>query len=670
MEYVRSAGRRRVVGSLIAGCLFLSVSVSAEPAGNEVAGRYAAASSVATGLVLGAVHPLQATWLGLAAAGNIFGRVVDSSDKPIEGAQLRASRAGRAGSWRAESTRDGYFFIVGAELTDSLRLEVVHPRFGESLHSVAAGLGFFPAAEPQVIELLLPPYVRGKVVSEEGAAIAGSDVVLEFGNQRRESKSAADGTFSFEGLASEGYLDLTVRAIGHALWKQQLLAARGALELGDLRLQPELRRFGRVVDTEGNPVAGARLAVKPRWEFDKATLENGVVPEPWTTSDREGRFSLQGLPRGNQVVLIASAVGFVPASAELDEQATSLEIVLERGAFVSGTVYDDDDPVAAVLVEVKLWEEPLKPGPSTTTDERGHFRVGPLKPGKRLIVASEFPAYPGGDYIDVPAEGIDAIELQLKKSVDLAGIVRDPEGRPVEGARLKVVLPGIEERSAGSTAPDGSFEIAELPEAHAVLTVGHPDFGSVEREVQLRAGMPPLEISLPEGLRGELTIAVKSGSDPLDEAKVSVRDLRFAKRIFQGATDRRGAITFDGLVAGHYRLEASHPDHQPFTDEISFDPGNTREIEVQLTGANRIEGRIASLAPEDLLRLEPSAFDDSGSRLGTIELDRETGKFEVNGLTPGIWNLRFALDSFRSVTRRVEVGEERIFLDIDWPQEW
>lgn len=525
-----------------------------------------------------------------------------------------------------------------------------------------------PALPVLWLSLASAGHVAGRLVDSAGRPIAGAglEAQVEGSDDSWQTESDEDGYFVIAAPGMEGPIDL--HAV-HSEYGESSLTARASR--GVFPEQTSIftllrRRQGRVIDREGRPVPVARLALRPSHETDEITAEIYVPPHFWTETDAQGQFTLEDLPRGNQMLLFVQAADFVPALVPLPEEETPFEIVLERGAFVGGIVYDGGRPAVGAYVEMKPAGAPGGPGVIADTDTDGHFRLGPVKPGRRLVVAADFFSHSGGEEIEVPPEGLEGLQLQLEKAVTLAGIVRDPAGLPLEGARIRIQLPEHVERSAGSSGSGGRFEVHDLPEARVLLRVGHPDFGSIEQEVELAAGMEPIDIFLAPASPVDLLVSVSARSEEIEGAKVSARDLRFPKRFIERVTDGRGQTRLELLPPGRYRLEVVHPQHPPFSSEISVSAEGPHEFQVRLGPGGRIHGWLGALAPRDLARLELIVHDDSGAGQAAIELDRQTGEFAIQGLAAGWWNLRFALGPYQAITRRVEVGTEPIFLEVDW----
>jgi len=662
---------KKSAASLALICLLVATATSAQPRDEGVP----EGQKSAWALFLGAetfwlIPSMQGLWLYLGSAGNVCGRLSDTIGRPIGGALVSVREPKGMELWRGRSAQDGSFWALGLlEGGSDVEVQFSHPDYA------AAGLwaktsGSILPSSPLSIALLQTPLVQGVVIDEEGQPLADSTIVLSFKEEHLEARPKAEGWFYFEGLPHDGYFKFAVSAPGFALIEQEFKATRDGFNLGTLQMRREQKREGIVLDTAGRPIADARLSLHSTWERDSRLIERGDSGEPWTRTGKNGRFALTGMPRGNLLALEVHADDFLPVWIKLDDESTNLEIVLERGAWVSGTVRDSrGQAFAHATVEVKPLTAAHEGGLFTFSDEDGNFALGPLEPGQRFFAASEYYDLSPGDPVFVPAQGLEHLELRLKESVTLNGVIRDSDGVPIEGAFIEISVPDIVNMSVGDSLADGTFEATDLPSGRAFFKAGHQLFGSIEREVELRPGMPPIDIQLPSPVPADdLRVVALSPYGPVQSAKVVARDLRYSKREVSAETSDRGEAILSGLVEGRYRLQIAHPDFAPYSSEYAVVGGSNPAIEVSLESAFLIEGHIAQISPLDLVQLEARAFDDAQSKQVTIELNRETGAFRVGGLTPGVWSLRFGLGSFRAVTRRVRVGERPIFLEIDWSE--
>lgn len=280
----------------------------------------------------------------------------------------------------------------------------------------------------------------------------------------------------------------------------------------DLELlpQPVVLRFAssprlrfRILDLDRQPIAGARARLGNQWESG--------------TSDEQGWLvALQSVPPAETITVEAD--GFVAASDPVSGAAAGEgQTVLMRPAS-SILLVGAEQPAGgwgALKVEIAFDGDAdgslLAPERFTT----GRFTESSGSTGsewnrdRRWIkhttaFSSEGRTKLDGIHVDVPAhvvvryhgvttfeqrvpivpgDGEHRIEVPaLPELVPVRGRVTDLGGRPLEGARLRLLVGG-RESLATSTGSDGTFELGGLPEGvTATVTCHHAGFGRIQVE--------------------------------------------------------------------------------------------------------------------------------------------------------------------------------------------
>jgi protocatechuate 3,4-dioxygenase beta subunit len=261
---------------------------------------------------------------------------------------------------------------------------------------------------------------------------------------------------------------------------------------------------GRVMTVRGVPIAGAIVQAYGRDNF-----------MPSVESDARGRFLIDRLPPGDYRVLAfkrgfitplpgqaRSAVDFLLGDRSTQDRiiplgrgqtVESIDLVLGRGASISGTIVDEfGEPMRDVdvsVLELRAMNGRTRAlrtssqGNSGRTDDRGQYRLYGLQPGTYVVqaVAGDLlsptngyvpqfhPGTPNIDLatqtrveVDAAASGID-LTLQPQPARRVRGTLRDPAGNPPDQA-LQVTLTrssrsgGIQtEPPRTNTNADGTF---------------------------------------------------------------------------------------------------------------------------------------------------------------------------------------------------------------------
>lgn len=327
--------------------------------------------------------------LALPRAGKVVGRVVDGDGRPIPGASvgLRTSGSIFSGSALWEKCGDdGRFVYEGRAPGRSGRLAARAPGFQDLEREDIAATTDAAAADEVVFTLRPDPRagpgakeaarsqrrrtVSGTVAGPEGRPVAGVVVRwgLRIGSDRIPETTTDDrGAFRLEGLPDEANV-LSVMAKGLAPAFPQI--EPGGDRVVAVELKPGATIRGRVVDDAGSPIEGADVAPsignpRPNW--------GGFVylDELGAKTDRDGRFTLVGLPEGAKCDVISgrrSAIRQRPLSAT--DEAQNEMVLLGEGA-IRGRVVDPlGNPVRNFRVQVGI-PKGTKPG-----DPVGGFFAG------------------------------------------------------------------------------------------------------------------------------------------------------------------------------------------------------------------------------------------------------------------------------------------------------
>jgi hypothetical protein len=281
------------------------------------------------------------------------------------------------------------------------------------------------------------------------------------------------------------------------------------------------------------PARGAQITL---FHISENSLGGGGYGE----TDLEGRFSLSHVAEGDYYVF-AALPGYVnlvssfaqqhlmSMTAEEREkllaqalhvtisagQTSQISVRLERGAEIDGNVnYDDGSPAIGLRVGYKLKTADSEASGAQAhmmdntffaqigqpmTDDRGHFRILGVPPGKYLVHVmvptrssqhaevnrytemielqnnGDLKVYVGGAFraskaevinVDAGAASRDAdITIPLSKLHTIRGqVVLKSTGRPPVTANVRLLYADTKEEIRSVLAPDGRFEIFYVPE--------------------------------------------------------------------------------------------------------------------------------------------------------------------------------------------------------------
>lgn len=466
-------------------------------------------AAVAVLLVSGVVGAADSGPVRAGVPGEVQGRLAHSATGDPRDGVVRA----RLPDGRELETRvgaDGLFRIAGLPVFGAVDLELGS---GDSpplrLSSVPVpgdgpldlgdvGFGAPVALEVLVLDPLGAPVPRQRITVHRPAFMAGghSDATFRIPAPMQQPAEAVATT------ADDGRAPLPPLAPGSVVVQVLRGGFARAVEPRFLRegevqdpvvvvLEPEAVVTGSLKDATGAPVAGARVSLG--WaEFP--------VDAPGFTSDAavtgsDGVFRIHALHPGLHVLAVRTGTGRVYMKREVFAgRGGPLDLVLPGGAEMRVRVVAEEDgtPLAGTPVELQVHQES---GPGwtswfrTVADSGGvaHFRdlppgrvysLRPLVPGR--IPAPELTSRSGR--WDLVAGAPREDEVRVARGVVLSGTVHDGKGKPLPGARLRVVSHDEGLNDACSLPPvrcdgEGRFRIDGIPPGEATVLVEPPIVG-------------------------------------------------------------------------------------------------------------------------------------------------------------------------------------------------
>jgi hypothetical protein len=472
------------------------------------------------------------------------------------------------------------------------------------------------AGETRSVRLALAPggfVVSGRVREARGGPVGGARVTAALTERDGDravpassfgTTSAVDGAFSLSLLA--GRYILRAEADGYAAVSEPAIV--GADIERDLHLEPAGSVSGEVVSRgSGAPVAGARVQARllEGWSLGRSRA---------VESDGAGQFRLESLSAGDFVVEARADRGAgrsAPLRVMPGQAHREVVVELADGLSVLGQVVDASGrPTGGV--HLTAWSHDGQAPVEASSAADGRFRIDGLLPGSYELRAIG----PEGARTRVPAKLVDrdlsGVELRLQAQVIVTGLVIDPSGRPVEGAR---VMAGTEPQVlgwAGRTAPatttsaDGRFRFQGIDAGRVTIRVEKEGVGAtswVEKRI------PPgavreliLRLEAAAGLTG--LVRFEDGR-PAPGAVVYVEYPESRRRFFDGhgrehvasrAVAGPDAIyAISGLDPGAVRVTASRAGGALRTRQVptvSLTAGEQKSLDLVVPRAQSIAGQV------------------------------------------------------------------------------
>lgn len=542
------------------------------------------------------------------------------------------------------------------------------------------------AAGTESLTLLLAPTVAasGRVVDSAGRPVAGADVWavpsdaggFRRGSTREQTLTSTDGTFHLPELETDTPYTLHARRDGHAPGLVELAAPAdgptgGALDPVEIVLPDASAAFGRVVDFDENPVAGAEVSLAPVVEtsdiFALLRANSAAAGDHQATTDAEGRFEIGDLPSG-RFDLTASARRFAPLTVpgvELAEDRSRVDLgtlLLEPGLTLEGQVVD---PQGRPVAEADVRSEPgnglglrrrsrrrADDSPDATTGPDGRFVVGDLARGVPMTLTIRRKGYGGTDLagIELPLE--EPLTVVLEPSSILSGEVVDTDGQGIEKAGILArggAAPGPRSRGGsftrGESGADGRFTVEGVAPGRVTVSVMADGYLEQEKEVEVIAGedRDDLRFALEPGATITGRVVDASGR-PLAEARLRV--VSDAPPFgFRGASsaesDADGVYLLAGVPAGEQSVAAEHEGHVRTVRDLTVVIGENR-LDFRLEAGLSVAGRVIDEggAPVAGARV---ALGGAGGRPASLlsggEMSDGAGAFRFDGVEPGSYSL-------------------------------
>lgn len=420
----------------------------------------------------------------------IRGRVIDTQGRPVPGTAVSVNTIVRglaskgmlvylaeqaasvpAPLQAATSDEDGYFTV--SSLDDGMyTLLARHAGFATETEDdviVAKDRG----ADMITIVLGDGASISGRVLGPDGKPIVGAQVMAVAGGrrmsmmrslQREMTITDAQGRYTIDTLRMGEQYRFGVVAKGFPPTYDVAETRVEKTQERDFNLVAGGNLKGVVTDeASGKPVEGARVAVYV------GEMGWGGRPSPGAKAssdvritDKEGQFSFEAITPGPVSAAVVQKPGYVSASfsrwpppgnswpAVEAGSTTEVTCQLKRGGVVRGVVKTKEggEPIAGAEVTImgtgwaamgSMWIGT----PSAMTAADGSYELVGVNPGKYslLAVAEGFSPPGGGEGVAVEiGEGGGEVtrDLELLSSGIVTGVVVDPGGEPIAGAKIRI----------------------------------------------------------------------------------------------------------------------------------------------------------------------------------------------------------------------------------------
>ncbi|MCC7509546.1 MAG: carboxypeptidase regulatory-like domain-containing protein [Planctomycetes bacterium] len=402
-----------------------------------------------------------------------------------------------------------------------------------------------PDDPPEVVLEPLPGpkievQVKVRVLTPSGSPVAGAAVALRAMPRMHQfeedwfdppalvelksgtTDGAGEAQFDvFIGTDSNGerMLQAHAEAQGYAPGRSTttLLSVYNHSSLLTVRLHAPCAIVGRVVDSAGNGIPGARVNV---YLFSASTTL------PWSSTDtgQDGRFRIENMP-ATAGIIGARAAGFAQAwpwsyrfTAAPPEHDVG-DLVLQATGGVTGRVLDPaGNPLKAALVFVRPTDTLFGGEDAAQTDTDGRFTIVELRHGAgtyRLAAChAKFARALLQEFEVVPGQITDVGDLRVTTGAVLTVKVTQERDAPLGGALVRVLYRGahselghawMRERGQATTGADGIARLIGMDAGSWSLMVRAAGFSSHRAELEVAGDLEyPVRLTAGSTVEGKL----------------------------------------------------------------------------------------------------------------------------------------------------------------------
>ncbi len=606
----------------------------------------------------------------------ITGRVVDGESSPIAEASVQLEKAQARGGhgmmrmmdggdpdrFTGTSDSEGRFEVRGVP-AGTYDVTVKRPGFAKArVDGVEMAEGDKPV---DVGDVTMQPGERlhGYVVDGEGLPVEGAEIsVAEAGGPKmmmmvgpggppRDEKPAAvsdpSGFFQLEDLSPTATYDISASRGGY-LGGNAAGLQLPRTEPVELKLEPASDITGKVLDPEGNPIAGANVNMTRSTSIEMGGSAMQMMMMSSEETDSEGVFLFED-QRPGTVSLAATASGWQEAKLQDIEvpkgEDLSVDLPLKPGSIVEGRIFAADGRAAigARVSKVQEGGQGMRMGGmgGSPSDGSGYYRLEGLVPGTVSIEATH-DDYPRVVKDIEVKEGLNALDLHFEGGQEVTGIVMDEEGKTVGGAAVRLVPAGRFYGGPETTSNgDGSFTMPGVPDGDYSLRADAEGYASAREDTTISVSGQPvagLEIRMSKGatIVGQI---VGLSEDEYSRVAVSAS----GSLLFGGESspiDRNGNFRIENMRPETYTVVGSVANSgRQAREKVTIEPG-ALEVSVTLTfgGGLTLSGRaVQGETPiaDSIVYTQGIDVDHSGWN----ETD-SAGEFTIEGLEAGKYKVR------------------------------
>ena len=396
----------------------------------------------------------------------------------------------------------GQCAIDGMPSGDTLNLDVNDDRFVHLANTGSIELGDTKDAVRRV-KLVQAASISGRLtrggVPVPGVAINADAVGTQgWGNGTTDAR----GVFKLTRLGSGAYnVGLDLRPPMSDDWTgraKEVIVKPGELKTGiSLTVEKGSVVAGCVFDNMGKPVSGVDVGI-----YGPARPHTGSWVQSAQT-DKRGAYRMR-VPSGEQYIYVMNGIGGPSKTVtvgDLKQVTVDFKIPApKKEVSILGHVQNDaKEPIPGAVVDVRFeGQDPTLDEPKVTSDSMGNFSFVMPPEASSVSILAHTDLLSTADDI-VPSQGhVAIITLKPHQLARGFGTVVDPNGKPIEGASIQVILWHSDHGSdydCVKTGKDGRFVVNKLYPNHKYsFTAKVPGFS--EASVDFLTPLPDETVDL------------------------------------------------------------------------------------------------------------------------------------------------------------------------------
>lgn len=441
-----------------------------------------------------------------------------------------------------------------------------------------------------------------------------------------KTRTGINGQFEFK-HSRPGETLLIVQADGYSPELKEVTVSKDPTTV-EVRLQPGRVIQGKTIDVDGKPVAGVSVGVSS-WR--------GRRPLQWEEKTKEdGTFSWIEAP-SDEVSMYFGCNGFLYSSHPMKPSEKDYVITLKNTIKIKGTVVDAETGQAIEgfsLTEGIFFEGRTKP---TWIDFReqfisgNHFEAVFTVPYKAYCIRVNKAGYmPGISRTFTDSEEEISFEIKLTKSVNPSVIIKDTNGKPIQGIDVYLItkgnhiffqngkiVSGLNDLTPVKTDDNGRCEFSPQVDPFKVVVVAEQGYAEVSDEVL--KSTPEFTLKAWGKVEGEIRIGAKPGAQEgvrlhyTESSEPKTPQMTFN---YQTNADANGHFVFDrvrpgSVLVGRENKLGANMISFTFGENVEVLPGETAQVTIGGYG-RPVTGKFiipaTSTEPISFTNYHPSLF--------------------------------------------------------------